>query len=163
MATVNTRNINLVDEVASRMKESSFGIFIKDEDLYSITEEAMERALFQDRVVKGEYGRTDTKEPLLIEMAREEYGKQLQKHVAAYIASKDDEIQAFIKEKLADTLDKLTPEYLVYTLLQGLLHGPVASFKIQVMQNFADILQNPNNPINPNNPSNPSHPSQRRY
>lgn len=83
-------NVNLVDVVAERIKTSPIGELIKEEDLYDIVKQGIERAFFKEREKQTSSWNRETLPPLIIEVIREVLRDSLKPHVARWMAENAD-------------------------------------------------------------------------
>lgn len=100
-------NETIVDRVVARLKAQPLGDLITEEDLHDIVKQAIPKTFFEDRIIKTDsYGRTEKKEPLMLEVMRE-----LLKDAATRAA------QAWVKEN-----PKVMMDYWKQVCDQGLLN-----------------------------------------
>lgn len=144
MVEVTSRNINLVDEVAARIKASSIGTFISDEDLYGIVKQGLDKALFEKvpgptdgmgRVVRYE-------DPAIVVALREQFKTMQEQMFKKYLADRDDEIKKLIETEFAKAVENLTGMKLLELFLAQMLQGPLQAFRNNLQQDLYRLMQN---------------------
>ena len=79
-------NETIVDRVVARLKAQPLGDLITEEDLHDIVKQAIPQTFFEPRIVKTDsYGRTETKEPLMLEVMRELLKDAAQRAAQAWV------------------------------------------------------------------------------
>lgn len=144
MEGLERKNINLVDEIADRLKTMPIGSLIKEEDLYAITADALQRAFFQEskKTVVSEYGRSSTvvAEPIIVTMVREHYQQQMKNYIDRWIKSQDEEFKKELHANLESMLANLNAEKMLATLLTEMMGNALASFRFTVGNDVAAKL-----------------------
>lgn len=99
-------NVNMIDLVAERIKESALGELIKEEDLYDIVKEGIERAFFKDREKHDGY-RSQRIEPLIVEIVRDAMKAHVEDMVRRWVAENSEALH----EHMTKVMDKGIVQY----------------------------------------------------
>lgn len=88
------------ERIFAKIKES-IGDLMTDDDLKRLVEAAMQDAFFKDRVTKGDYGRTDSKPPLLVELVGQLIKDRVNEAIKVWLDANSAVVEKIIVERLA--------------------------------------------------------------
>lgn len=81
--------------------KSQMGDLLTQEELGKILETAIDKAFFQDRIVKSGYS-TDVKEPLFVEMIRKELKPLIAAAASKWLADNQEKVSEILKQQIGD-------------------------------------------------------------
>lgn len=144
MEGLERKNINLIDEIAERLKKTPIGTLISEDDLHGITAEALQVAFFKEskKTITGEYGRSSTvvAEPVIVTMVREHYAAEMKNYVNTWIKSQDEEFKKELHANLDKMLVNLSPEKMLVSLLTEMMGNALTNFRFNVGNDIATKL-----------------------
>ena len=123
-------NVNLVDIVSERIKTTPIGELIKEEDLYDIVKQGIERAFFTKREVKQGY-HTHELPPLIIETLQVALKDAMKAPVEKWIA----ENNAMLLERMRDCIDSG-----IVNAAEALIEAKVRNAMRQPLQAMMDAI-----------------------
>lgn len=95
------QNETIVDRVVARLKSQPLGDLITEEDLHDIVKQAIPKTFFEKRSIKlDQWGRTEDKEPIIIEIMRDLLKDAASSAVEKYILENYEVINNYWKEVL---------------------------------------------------------------
>lgn len=109
-----------------------FNEFIDDEAIRELINDAVQKAFFEKRVEAGTYSRSE-KDPVIIEMAREQAMSVVEKQLKAWMTDNEEQVREIIKA----TLETSFAELLVKAFARIFDYQMV-----QFQQSIIDRLQN---------------------
>lgn len=106
------------DRIFTKIKDS-IGDLMTDEDLKRLVEAAMQDAFFKDRITKGDYGRVDSKPPLLVELVDKLVRDRVDKAVGAWLDANSATVEKIIADRFADGASGLIAKAFDYRMNQA--------------------------------------------
>ena len=112
---------NFQERIFAKIKES-IGDLMTDADLEQLVEAAMRDAFFKDRLTKGEYGRVDSKPPLLVELVDKLLRERVDKAIGAWLEAHSTEVEKVIADRFAAGASGLIAQAFDYRMQNAFNH-----------------------------------------
>lgn len=102
--------------------KSQMGDLLTQEELAKILETAIDKAFFQDRIVKSGYS-NDVKEPLFVEMIRKELKPYIAAASSKWLADNQEKVSEILKQQISDNAAQF-----VANAFSTLMNAPMQQF-----------------------------------
>lgn len=129
-------NINVVDVITERLKKEPIGGLIKDEDVYDLVKQALDKAFVADRyVTEGEgYNKRDVRRPgIIVDMLRTHLDEAVKAAVLAWAREHKDEIMAKVNETLGKDTERLIMQAMV-SIISPVQRAAIDAIQSQIFQ-----------------------------
>lgn len=149
--TFTSRNTNLINLVAERIKNQPIGELIKEEDLYDIVKVAMDKAFntkvkvrrkkvgfsynSADEYVEGPYSLI---EQTIVDNTKE----RVNLIIKEFFLSREDEFKKLFLAQVEETINKMSVNVLMSALLQSFIQVPMDKMKIEISDSIRELVRN---------------------
>lgn len=133
-------NINLVAVLADRIKASELGQLVKEDDLYEITKQAIEKAFFEDRIVPKDQWSTKKLPPLIVEITVEHIRNDVHLIAKDWFARQPEEWNAKVRDAVARELNAMRAEEIGKVIAKEILGTAIETLTRDIQNRVAQLI-----------------------